>query len=176
MSDELTSMRAQLRDLSRRVEALEADSGVGAPAAPGLGQENDWVGAGLSRERSLNPELTDGVLLVAGTGALPSGRELNWQILAGLRETLSLGWAERAMSLAALAHPVRMELVRHILLGVTATAELAALDTLGTTGQLHHHLRQLVAAGWVAQSGRGTYEVPADRVAPLLALAISAIR
>ena len=46
----------------------------------------------------------------------------------------------------------------------------AATEGLGTTGQLHHHLRQLKAAGWLHQTGRGTYEVPARRVVPLLTM------
>ncbi|MCR2826159.1 helix-turn-helix domain-containing protein [Microbacterium sp. zg.Y909] len=63
---------------------------------------------------------------------------------------------------------MRLELLRRILTGTTTTAQLADIDTLGTMGQLHHHLRQLVSAGWVRQSGRGSYEVPAARVVPLL--------
>jgi predicted transcriptional regulator len=71
---------------------------------------------------------------------------------------------------------VRLELLRHIVSGVRATAELAEIASLGTTGQLHHHLRQLVAAGWVRQSGRGAYEVPASRIVPLLACVTGAQR
>jgi len=78
--------------------------------------------------------------------------------------------------LGALGHPVRLELLRHILLGTHATADLAEMESLGTTGQLHHHLRQLVATGWVRQSGRGSYEIPASRVVPLLACLIGAQR
>jgi hypothetical protein len=45
-----------------------------------------------------------------------------------------------------------------------------------TTGQLYHHLRQLVAAGWLRTSLRGRYAVPADRIVPLLALLAAARR
>jgi hypothetical protein len=35
-------------------------------------------------------------------------------------------------------------------------------------GQLHHHLRALVAAGWLTSTGRGRWSIPAPRVIPLL--------
>lgn len=55
-----------------------------------------------------------------------------------------------------------------MLLGVRTTAALTDLDVVGTSGQLYHHLRPLLAAGWLRQAARGRYEVPADRVVPLL--------
>lgn len=180
MVDELAILRAELRELSARVASLEdagAKSGAAASdhgSGPSGGAEADWVLAGLDRERARHPELAQGALLLAGSGTLPSGQSAAWQQTVGLRETLDSNWGVRAASLVALAHPVRIELVRHILLGVSATADLAEIESLGTTGQLHHHLRQLVAAGWVAQSGRGNYEIPADRVTRLLALVIAA--
>ncbi|MFC7643034.1 hypothetical protein ACFQX6_20720 [Streptosporangium lutulentum] len=67
-----------------------------------------------------------------------------------------------------------MRLLREILGGRRAVADLAALDGLGTTGQVYHHLRQLTSAGWLHTAGRGRYEVPPGRVVPLLvALAAS---
>jgi hypothetical protein len=53
---------------------------------------------------------------------------------------------------------------------VRTTAGLAAQEELGTSGQLYHHLRQLVSAGWLRSSGRGHYSVPGDRVIPLLVI------
>ncbi len=47
-------------------------------------------------------------------------------------------------------------------------AGLVGIDGFGTSGQLYHHLRQLVAAGWLRTAGRGRYEVPPARVVPLL--------
>jgi hypothetical protein len=63
---------------------------------------------------------------------------------------------------------VRLVLVQAVLAGRRTVAELEALESLGTTGQLYHHLRQLVAAGWLQTAGRGRYAVPGDRVVPLL--------
>ena len=50
------------------------------------------------------------------------------------------------------------------------TAELADDPSLGTTGQLHHHLRALVAGGWLVSVGRAQWAVPPPRVIPLLAI------
>ena len=69
---------------------------------------------------------------------------------------------------------MRLRLAQLVLQGTETTAELAADADLGTTGQLHHHLRQLVAAGWLQSAGRGRYRVPAQRVVPLLAIVAAA--
>ena len=52
--------------------------------------------------------------------------------------------------------------------GVSGPAELAEDAAMGTTGQLHHHLRALVAAGWLQSTGRAHWAVVPQRVIPLL--------
>jgi hypothetical protein len=69
--------------------------------------------------------------------------------------------------------PVRLRLLQQVLSGRTSTAELAADESLGTTGQLHHHLRALVAAGWLTSTGRGSWRVPTPRVIPLLVVVVA---
>jgi hypothetical protein len=86
------------------------------------------------------------------------------------------GWqnssAECAAALNALAHPVRL-LLHEILLGVRTTAGLSEHERLGTSGQLYHHLRQLV---WLRSTARGQYSVPPERVVPLLTVLAAARR
>ena len=79
-----------------------------------------------------------------------------------------------ARALAALGHRVRILLLQAVLGGRRTVAELEALETVGTTGQLYHHLRQLVAAGWLQTAGRGRYAVPGERVVPLLVVLAAA--
>ena len=74
--------------------------------------------------------------------------------------------------LDALSHPVRLRLLQQVLNGTATTAELADDETLGTTGQLHHHLRALVAAGWLTSTGRGRWSIPAPRIIPLLVVVV----
>lgn len=52
---------------------------------------------------------------------------------------------------------------------------LGEIEGTGTSGQVYHHLRQLVATGWLRARG-ARYEVPAERVVPLLAIVVGARR
>lgn len=122
-----------------------------------------WALNGL-KDRASN----GGDVMLVGALQTPDG-PVEWQAHRSTTDLLETDWTDHAASFAALGNPVRLELLRHILGGTHRTAELAAMDHLGTTGQLHHHLRQLLAAGWVHQAGRGSYEVPVARVVPLLA-------
>ena len=82
-------------------------------------------------------------------------------------------WEPAAAVLDALSHPVRLRLLQRVLNGTATTAELAEDDSLGTTGQLHHHLRALVAAGWLTSTGRGRWSA-GPRVIPLLVVVVAA--
>ncbi|MGO2519097.1 MAG: ArsR/SmtB family transcription factor [Microbacterium sp.] len=182
MSDEIVELREAVQALSARVFELEASRNAQAhmPAdhsrdVPGEG-DAFWALTQLQSRLADDVSTQDGIVMMVGSLTLPTGAPVAWQQGVGTAGLLESDWSERAQALAALGHPVRLELLRHILGGVHATADLAAIDSLGTTGQLHHHLRQLVAAGWVRQSGRGTYEVPAARIVPLMICMLGAER
>lgn len=113
-------------------------------------------------------------MTLVGAVTLPTGAPVAWQQTAGTAGLFEVEWEGRAAAFAALGHPVRLELLRQILSGIHATADLASIESLGTTGQLHHHLRQLLSSGWLKQSGRGSYEVPPARMVPLLACLVAA--
>lgn len=185
----------RLRRLESRVAALEAvaPSATGSPAAEGtrgavgtagtaaapadtdpqsgLDPDTFWALHGL-RSRLGRP----GGVLFTGSVSLSGNRNYEWQQGFGLDAVLDADWSEVSDALAALAHPVRLALLRAVLQGVGTAADLAEVEGLGTTGQLYHHLRQLVAAGWLRSPGRGRYEVPAGRVVPLLVLVAAAGR
>ncbi|MEI2647681.1 MAG: hypothetical protein V9G15_01380 [Dermatophilaceae bacterium] len=63
-----------------------------------------------------------------------------------------------------------------MLRGHTTARELADLEDVGTTGQVYHHLRQLVSAGWLRARTGGRHEVPAERLVPLLTTIVGARR
>lgn len=183
MSPNTAALQAQLDALARRVDELESRAGSGtkfsaesATHSPALDPEAFWALEGVQDRRADHPSTAEGMVMLVGSLTLPEGSPVAWQEGAGTAGLLESDWSERAAAFAALGHPVRLELLRHILAGIHTTAELADIDDLGTTGQLHHHLRQLVAAGWVRQSGRGSYEVPAARIVPLLAGVLGAER
>ncbi|WP_231920223.1 ArsR/SmtB family transcription factor [Microlunatus soli] len=128
-----------------------------------------WVLDGLRSRIGGNGGVT-----FAGSVTLADG-PVDWQIGATTDQLMSLDWAEFAADLAALGHATRLALVQAVLGGAHTVAELSAMDGMGSTGQLYHHLGQLSSHGWLTTAGRGTYVVPAPRVVPLLAI-ISATR
>ena len=161
----------ELASLAERVTALESAAREieHAPAPAPDDADQFWALDGLRARNADHPATESGAVMLVGSLTLPDGSPVAWQQGAATGGMLETPWSEHAAIFSALGHPVRLELLRHILSGVHSTAELAEIASLGTTGQLHHHLRQLVAARWVRQSGRGSYEVPAARIVPLLA-------
>jgi hypothetical protein len=180
------------RDIERRVDRLEveierlrtlleardadaaeapAPDAVHAPSAA-VGDSPDaptdplWFVNTLGRH-------APGVVMMAGAVEVPAG-PVRWQYGLRADDLLAKDWGELARPIEALGHPVRLELVRRILAGTQTTAELLELDQFASSGQLYHHLRQLVSAGWLASPRRGHYEVPVARIVPLLVLTMIA--
>lgn len=188
MAHDRDALLRTIQALDDRVAALEGEArrrlvdetpGGDAPPTGSAGaaaSDTFWALDGLRARRSEHPSTESGTVMLTGSVTLPDGTPVEWQQGAATAGLLEVDWTDRAATLAALGHPVRVELLRHVLSGTRATADLAAIDSLGTTGQLHHHLRQLLTAGWLRQSGRGTYEVPPSRVVPLLVCLVAVER
>jgi DNA-binding transcriptional ArsR family regulator len=115
-----------------------------------------------------------GQVVYAGTVSLETTGNYVWQMSLPTKTVLQQPWREAALILAALAHPVRLEILKNILEGKHSSHELSELQGLGTTGQLYHHLKELQAAGWIKAESRGTYHIVAERVIPLLAVVLAA--
>lgn len=113
-------------------------------------------------------------VLFTGSVTLPTTATYVWQQGADAGALVEQEWDFAADPLSALGHPVRLTVLRAVLRGQQTTAEISADGGHGTTGQLYHHLRSLLAAGWLRSAGRGRYEVPAARVVPLLAILAAA--
>ncbi|MET7499494.1 ArsR/SmtB family transcription factor [Streptomyces microflavus] len=174
-------LEQRVAELERRLTALERQD----RESPRLGDGDFWALNGLKQQLAdVGEAAADGGVLFTGAVRLPTGEQYEWQygaLTGALLEEEGTGDEERpddpsatADSLAALGHPVRLRLLREILGGRRTAAELAALDAVGTTGQIYHHLRQLTGAGWLHTAGRGRYEVPAARVVPLLVVLAAA--
>lgn len=162
------------RDLERRVVALEqtvANAADRSSTIPDDSHGDDGF-ALLSTFDSLVP--AGGAAIV---GSVPrAGGVVRWQYALADATISHLDWAERAATMAALGSPVRLKLLQLIDGGLDASSELAARDDLGTTGQVSHHLRALVAAGWLESFARGRYRIPPARLVPLLAVLVAAQR
>ncbi|MFJ4971904.1 ArsR/SmtB family transcription factor [Streptomyces sp. NPDC088755] len=177
-------LEQRVAELERRLTALERQD----RESPRLGDGDFWALSGLKQQLAgLGEAAADGGVLFTGAVRLPTGESYEWQYGALTAGLLGAEGAEggdgedrpddasaTADALAALGHPVRLRLLREILGGRRTAAELAALDAVGTTGQIYHHLRQLTGAGWLHTAGRGRYEVPAARVVPLLVVLTAA--
>lgn len=161
------ALEARVAALEAAVKALEAQ-----PTPPPTEPDSElWV---LDGVRTRYPE---GAVVFAGTmpvGPEPGSGEIAWQwgaMTEGVREQ---DWDAAVPIFDALSHPVRLRLLQQVLNGTTTTAELSEGVEMGTTGQLHHHLRALTAAGWLTSTGRGRWAVPPPRVIPLLVLITAA--
>jgi len=159
----------RLDALEQRVADLERRLRGSAPQTPD--PDTFWALEGLI-ERAGDP----GAVMITGHAVLPDGRAARWQEAAGTEDLLDGDWSQHVASLAALAHPARIRLLQHVLHGTATAQDLTRLDGMGTSGQVYHHLRQLVAAGWLQTVGGGRYEVPVARVIPLLTTILGARR
>ncbi|MCG5457873.1 helix-turn-helix domain-containing protein [Micromonospora sp. PSH03] len=164
MEERLAALEAQVATLTERLTV--------APPAPPAPEGAFWALDGLKQRLPV-----DGTGAVVYTGTVRvADQHYDWQYGRTVDDLLAADWTELAGTLSALAHPVRLRLLREIIGGRQSTSELAEIEELGTTGQLHHHLRQITAAGWLRSAGRGRYAVPAERVVPLLAILTAAGR
>lgn len=126
-------------------------------------------------ERDAGPNdsnsVVDGEVTLQGSVTLGTGRyEYQWT-----RPThwITNGpWDGQIERLAALAHPVRGEILRHLLCQPATAADLVEAHIVSSTGTAYHHLKELQSAGWVAKTA-GAYEIPPARVIPLMTIMIA---
>ncbi len=153
----------------RLAELPGAATGTGMRPAERSGAEGTSAGS-----EAPDPS---GEIIYAGR-AVFAGAPYEWQYghaVADLSDPAPEQVERPAAALAALGSPVRLRLLLEVLRGTHATADLVALDGVGTSGQVYHHLGRLVDAGWLRHRRRGQMEVPAERVVPLL-VALAATR
>jgi hypothetical protein len=58
--------------------------------------------------------------------------------------------------------------LRLLLDGPQSSQDLQAKLEVGAVGQLYHHLKELLAAGLIAQRGRGVYAIREQAVLPVV--------
>lgn len=158
--------KAVLAELADRVTRLEQRLEQQAvPAAADEDEARFWALEGLKRRSKLPAVLFTGVAETA------EGLPVEWQASYESGGLLEEDWTGHAPAIAALGHPSRLQILQLIARGEAQTAaDLALSDGLGTTGQVYHHLRQLVAAGWLRTTTKGRHQVPTDRLVPLLVI------
>jgi DNA-binding transcriptional ArsR family regulator len=186
-----TSSNADFASLEARIAALEKAAveasqrtsertSIGASNAktnksslPIDGDDRFWALNELTRQQRALPE-DKGAVLYTGTIALPSGAQYVWQRQDSTRELLEQDWRNLSETIAALGHPMRLEILKYALGEERSTQDFMSLPEMGTTGQLFHHIKALQDAGWLRSLQRGLYGVPGERVVPLLAILAAA--
>ncbi|MEJ7798499.1 MAG: helix-turn-helix domain-containing protein, partial [Solirubrobacteraceae bacterium] len=172
MTKSTADLAAAIEQMERRLTALEAASGADASRPPGPAVPADpfWLldrlarntGAGFSRGE------VAGSVAYGGRVRAPGAGELVWQLEHAVPDILEADLGAASAVLGALGHPLRLEILRRLLLGARTLGELQDIASSGTSGQVHHHLRELRAAGLVVSQRRNDYAIPADRVVALL--------
>lgn len=113
----------------------------------------------------------DGTVSFTGDITLPTGT----YTYAWARPTAWItdqSWDDAIARIAALAHPVRGAILRHLLAAPATVTELVDSDLVSSTGTAYHHLKELQAAGWVHKQD-GVFKIPPARVVPLMAMVIA---
>jgi len=160
---------SDLAERVRRLEVLAARGTAGRPEAPDPGADTFWILEGL--EQRVGPRA------VAYSGSLVvDGGPVRWQLTRDTDQLVELDWTGLAPALSALGHPARLRILQLVARGkATTAADLADTPGLGSTGQIYHHVRQLVGAGWLRATTRGRHEVPPERLVPLLVILSASI-
>lgn len=182
MDDEHASrLDDRMAALEQRVAILER--GVASPghqlAGDGSSTAPDrlWALAVLAERRGepYESEGARGSLLYAGSLTAPGSGTVAWQIERAVPPILQDAWDPCASVLAALGHPVRLEIVRQLLEGARTSQDLQEIADLGTTGRLYHHLRELQSCGLVVATRRNHYAIPHEKVVPCLVMVAAAL-
>lgn len=126
---------------------------------------------GTQRAEAVEP--SGGVVQYQGNLVEPV--ELEWRIQVDPAWVLGMDDGPRTDVLAALGHPARAAIVRLLAQeGAQPAAALQAAASLGSTGQLYHHLKSLTSCGLVAQDKRGSYRLRPQATIPALILLTAA--
>lgn len=150
--DRLAGLERQVTAMLGRLEALERQG-----AAPPAGEEAE----GRPPDDSVEGTLAFSASIRLGQ------RRFRTQQRVDLLDALEADPALVARMFAALGSPFRVRLLRLLLDGPRTSQELQSELEVGAVGQLYHHLKELLAAGLIAQRRRSVYAIREEIVMPV---------
>jgi len=151
-SERLSRIEQHMEAVLHRLDELERRSG-----RPGRGVE------------VVEPRSDDGGGTLDIAGSVRRGeRTFNFKHRGSFAKALEAEPETVASVFAALGSPFRIRLLRLLLDGPQSSQELQARLEVGASGQLYHHLRELLAAGLIAQRRRGLYAIRDEVLMPVL--------
>ena len=156
----MESIESRVLALEKRVAKLEQP--IPAPVEASSGESTMWLADALEPSE----ELPEGSVIFGGNLTIGESSYIyQWQRPT---EAVTHGdWSENLDRLAALAHPIRGDILRRLLTAPASATELVEEEIVTSTGTAYHHLSALTSAGWTTKAG-GKYAIRAARVVPLL--------
>lgn len=185
----MDALEQELQRIARRLARLEHESA--APPSEGPATRRDTEGAPHTpvnaepdaAERGADPfwaltalqhELPEpGGVVFAGSVTTPAGH-VDYQWARPTEHLLEGDWAEHAEAIGALGHPLRLAILQRLCAGEHTVAQLVEELELASTGVAYHHLGALQQGGWVRTPRRGSWQIPATRLIPLMTILIAA--
>lgn len=174
--DRLTTLEQQMTIVQERLKALEARL---APTP----SESSFAKSMLPSDLApIPPQGSDlpsqegnrqGMLSYRGVAQMGHQR-YQFQRQRALSVTFNAAPEPLAQLFAALASPHRIVILRTLWDGPRSSQSLQEAVGMSSTGQLYHHLKELLAAGLLIQRGGRDYDLtPGKRILICLALAIA---
>ena len=166
---ELIELRRRLGALEKRVAAFEAKRRI--TGKEDVTDEDDL--AFLDRLRSKKgkrygrDDVVSGVVAYAGAATISRKTSL-WMREHPIPQILGLDQDSIARILMALGNHSRIAILIELIQRPRTGVELQELLKMPSTGQLYHHLKELLSAGIISQPKRSTYEVSVHKLIPLL--------
>lgn len=158
----MDSLESRISHLEARVTKLE--NPAPHPIESSAGEATMWLADALEPSE----QLPEGSVIFGGNITTGLGSyAFQWQRPT---KTVTAGdWSDNLNRLAALAHPVRGDILRRLLRAPATATELVEEDIVTSAGTAYHHLNALTHGGWTTKT-HGEYSIRAARVIPLLTI------
>jgi DNA-binding HxlR family transcriptional regulator len=169
---ELDELRSRVEALEKNIATLirrEAKGRTSRKTEPAQEDDLELLDRLRSKKgkRYGRDDSASGVIMYAGAITILRKTSL-WMREHPIPEILKSDPDAIARILMALGNQSRIAIVIELIQRRLSAPELQELLKIPSTGQLYHHLKELLSAGIISQPKRNTYEVNVHKLVPLL--------